>query len=325
MRWARAAGIFAAKTLALFLAVSALSFTLVRLSPIDPVQAYVGNDASVSNEQRERIARRWGLREPPVTQYFTWLGNLCRGDFGESTLFRLPVLQVIRERAVLSAALMALSWAFSGLLGFALGVVAGAYRGGWPDRAIKTWCLVLASAPTFWLAMALMLAFAVAFPVLPLGLAAPAGKLAADITFADRARHLVLPCAALTLSGISSMAMQTRQKLCEALEQDYALYAAARGESKWTIIFRHGIRNIALPALTIQFLSFSELFGGSVLAEQVFSYPGLGRTVVMAGMKSDIPLLLGITIFSAFFVFAGNTAANGLYRLVNPEIKDREL
>lgn len=320
----RAAAVFLAKTAALFLLVSAAAFTLLRLSPIDPVQAYVGADASVSNEQKALIAERWGLNEPPLAQYFKWLGNLCRGDFGESVIFRLPVLTVIGQRALASLALMGFSWLFSGLLGFALGVIAGAYNGAWPDRFIRAWCLLLASAPAFWLALVLIIVFSVTLGIFPLGLAAPAGKLAADVSLGERIHHLVLPCLALSLTGVSNIAMQTRQKLCETLESDYVLYAVARGEKKWTIIRRHGLRNIALPALTLQFLSFSELFGGSVLAEQVFSYPGLGRTVVMAGMQSDAPLLLGITLFSVLFVFTGNSVANYLYHIINPEIRGKE-
>jgi peptide/nickel transport system permease protein len=313
---------FIGKALLLFFAVSAAAFALLHLSPIDPVQAYIGADASVSNEQKARIAERWGLNETPVKQYLKWLGNICRGDFGESVIFRLPVLTVIKERAFASLALMGFSWLFSGAFGFILGVTAGAYRGKLPDALIKTWCLTLSSAPTFWLALVFMIVFSVILGIFPIGLAAPAGKLAAEITLGDRIRHLVLPCLALSLSGVSGIAMQTRQKLCEVLEQDYVVYAVARGESRWTIIFRHGLRNIALPALTLQFLSFSELFGGSVLAEQVFAYPGLGRAVVMAGMQSDAPLLLGITLFSALFVFTGNSIANGLYHLVNPEVRN---
>ncbi|GMO24857.1 MAG: ABC transporter permease [Termitinemataceae bacterium] len=317
----RAVAWFFCKTLLLFLAVSLAAFTLLRLSPIDPVQAYIGADASVSNEQKARIAERWGLNEAPHRQYLKWLGNICRGDFGESVIFRLPVLTVVKERALASFALMGFAWLFSGAAGFLLGVLAGTFHGKWPDKLITTWCLILASAPTFWLALVLLIIFSVSLGIFPLGLAAPAGKLAAEVSFGERIHHLVLPCLALALSGVSYIAMQTRQKLCEVLEQDYVIYARARGETQLRIILRHGLRNIALPALTLQFLSFSELFGGSVLAEQVFAYPGLGRTAVMAGMQSDAPLLLGITLFSALFVFTGNTIANSLYHIINPEVK----
>jgi peptide/nickel transport system permease protein len=305
----------------LLLAVSVVAFTLMKLSPIDPVQAYIGADATVSPEQRANIAARWGIGEPPTIQYFKWLGAICRLDFGTSLIFRLPVLTVIRERAAASLALMGVAWVASGILGFLLGVLAGAYHGRWPDKAIKAYCLTLASTPVFWLALLLMIVFAIHWRILPLGLAIPMGKLESEVTLAERIRHLILPALTLSLTGVSSIALHTRQKLVEVLESEFVLYAVARGEKKWTVIFRHGLRNIALPAVTLQFTSFAELFGGSVLAEQVFAYPGLGRTAVRAGIQSDMPLLLGITLFSALFVFAGNWIADTLYQVLDPRIR----
>jgi peptide/nickel transport system permease protein len=309
------------KGLLLLFAVSIVAFALMKLSPIDPVQAYIGADATVSPEQRAHIAERWGIGEPPVFQYLKWLGAVCRLDLGTSVIFRQPVLTVIKERAVASLALMGVSWVVSGILGFLLGVLAGAYQGRWPDKAIKAYCLTLASTPVFWLALLLMMVFAILWQVLPLGLAIPMGKLESEVTLMERVRHLILPALTLSLTGVSSIALHTRQKLVEVLESEYVLYAVARGEKQWTVIFRHGLRNIALPALTLQFTSFAELFGGSVLAEQVFAYPGLGRTAVRAGIQSDMPLLLGITLFSALFVFAGNWIADILYQVLNPQIR----
>ena len=122
--------------------------------------------------------------------------------------------------------------------------------------------------------------------------------------------------------SFSSIALHTRQKLIDVLESEYVLFARARGESKAVILRRHGLRNILLPALTLQFASFAELFGGSVLAENVFSYPGLGSAVSAAGLNSDVPLLLGITLFSTLFVCVGNMIANQLYGLVDPQIRE---
>ena len=107
------------------------------------------------------------------------------------------------------------------------------------------------------------------------------------------------------------------------MESDYVLFARARGETERSIIWRHGIRNVALPALTLQFASISEIFGGSVLVEQVFSYPGLGQTAVTAGLGSDVPLLMGVTVITAAIVFGGNAVANILYGLVDPRMKNR--
>ena len=114
----------------------------------------------------------------------------------------------------------------------------------------------------------------------------------------------------------------TGSKLTDVLSSEYVLFARARGEGKWTILRRHGLRNILLPALTLQFASFAELFGGSVLAENVFSYPGLGSAVAEAGLNSDVPLLLGITLFSALFVCVGNMIADLLYGIVDPQIRE---
>ena len=115
--------------------------------------------------------------------------------------------------------------------------------------------------------------------------------------------------------------MHTREKVIEILESDYVLYARARGESGWRLIFRHGLRNLLLPVITLQFGSISEIFGGSVLVEQVFSYPGLGQAAVTAGLGSDVPLLLGITVVTAVLAASGNLAASILYGIVDPRIR----
>ena len=132
--------------------------------------------------------------------------------------------------------------------------------------------------------------------------------------------HLILPAFTLSLMSFAHIALHTRQKLIDVLNSEYVLFARARGEGKWTILKRHGFRNILIPALTLQFASFAELFGGSVMAENVFSYPGLGSAVSAAGLSSDVPLLLGVTLFSALFVCVGNMIANLLYGIMNTNI-----
>ncbi len=307
---------------ALLVALCALSFWLVSISPIDPVQAYVGADAMlVSPDQRARIAEYWGLNEPPVERFARWFSAIAQGDLGTSMIYRQPVADVIAERFAASLALMGVAWTLSGMFGFALGVLAGYRRGTWIDRAVKWYSLTLASTPTFWLGLLLLIVFSVWLGLFPVGLETPAGVLAEDVTWAERVHHLILPALTLSILGVASIALHTRQKLIDVLESDYVLFARARGESEWDILRRHGLRNIALPAVTLQFASFSELFGGAVLAEQVFSYPGLGRATVQAGLRGDVPLLLGAVIFSALFVFAGNLIADLLYRVIDPRIR----
>jgi peptide/nickel transport system permease protein len=202
-----------------------------------------------------------------------------------------------------------------------LGVVSGANRGTWIDRCIKWYCLTLASTPTFWLGLLVLIVFSVWLGWFPVGFQAPIGALHEQVTIWDRFRHLVLPALTLSVAGVANIALHTRQKLLDVMESDYVLFARARGEAGWRLVCEHGLRNVALPALTLQFAGFSELFGGAVLAEQVFSYPGLGRTTVEAGLRGDVPLLLGCVIFSALFVFAGNLTADLLYRVVDPRMR----
>ncbi|MBR4908308.1 MAG: ABC transporter permease [Acidaminococcaceae bacterium] len=305
----------------LLIAATMLSFFLVHNAPMDPVDAFLG-EVTVSEEQRAQIAERWGLNKSPAEQYLIWLGNTLRGDMGESRTYHEPVTKVLGERFRASLLLMGTAWILSGVLGVILGIVAGMYKGRWPDRIIKTFSLILASSPVFWIGLLVLMVFAVELQWFPLGLAVPIGKIESEVTWAERLHHLVLPALTLSITGIANIVLHTRQKLIDVLESEYVLFAKARGETLKQLITRHGLRNIALPAVTLQFASISELFGGSVLAERVFSYPGLGSTAVVAGMQADAPLLLGIALFSSLFVFFGNLTANILYGIIDPQIRE---
>lgn len=307
----------------LLAAVSVISFTLVSMSPIDPVQAYIGADMlRVGDEQRAQIAAYWGLDQAPLERFLLWISSLLHGDFGTSMIYREPVLDIIQERFSYSIALLLIAWLLSGVIGFAAGSLAAMKQGSWIDRIIQWYCYALSSTPTFWAGLLLLIVFTVWLPIFPIGLAAPAGVNASDISWIDRVYHLLLPAVTLSIIGISNIALHTREKLIEVLDSDYVRFARARGEYGFQLWRRHGLRNILLPGITLQFASFSELFGGAVLIEQVFSYPGLGQAVVEASTRGDIPLLLAIVLFSACFVFIGNAIAEWLYHLVDPRIKE---
>mgnify|MGYP000920000417 FL=1 len=312
------------KAVSLIIALSILTFTLAQLSPIDPVRAYVGAESLASPEQMEYISQKWGLNDPPLERYGKWVSSMLKGDMGDSIVYSRPVIDVIYENVKNSFWLMFVSWIFSGILGFALGIVAATYRDKLLDKAIRTFCYILSSTPTFWIGILLLLIFSVQLKIFPIGLSAPIGKAAATVTVWDRIYHLILPALTLSIIGISSIALHTREKMIEVWNSEYALFARARGESTFAIVKNHGIRNILLPAVTLQFASISELFGGSVLAENVFSYAGLGSVTVAAGTKGDLPLLLGITMFTGAIVFIGNMIANLLYPVIDPRIKEAQ-
>lgn len=314
------------RMLTLLFAICLISFLLMKNSPIDPIQAYIGADMlKVGPEQREKIAEYWGLNQPVMVQFGNWGSALLSGDLGTSMIFRRPVADVIGERFLNSLILMLTAWILSGIIGFILGVVSAMKKGTWMDRMIKWYCYTLASTPTFWMGLLMLIVFAVWFGWFPIGLGVPAGVLAEDVTLGDRLMHLVLPAATLSILGVANVALHTRQKLIDVLESDYVLFARARGESGFLLFWRHGLRNVALPAITLQFAAFSELFGGAVLAEQVFSYPGLGQATVEAGLRGDVPLLLGLVIFSTIFVFVGNLIADLIYYVVDPRMREGQM
>ena len=243
---------------------------------------------------------------------------------GESSLYRRPVAEIIGERFVNSLALMLCAWVLAGVLGFVLGCVMGMYQDRWPDKILKKICYILSSVPTFWLGLLFLMIFSVYLGLFPIGFSSPIGVKSEDVTLWQKLHHLILPAFTLSLMSFANIALHTRQKLIDVLESDYVLFARARGETELEILRRHGLRNILLPAVTLQFASFAELFGGSVLAENVFSYPGLGSAVSAAGLNSDVPLLLGVTLFSTLFVCVGNMIANVLYGVVDPQTRGAE-
>jgi peptide/nickel transport system permease protein len=305
----------------LLLAVSVCSFVLMSFSPIDPINAYVGADISrIGTEQRQLIAQQWGLDQPMTTRFFLWLQQLLQGNLGTSIIFNQSVSNVIAARFQTSLALMTLAWLLSGVFGVSLGILAGANAGSLLDRVIRLYAYTLASSPTFWIGLLLLSLFAVQWRLAPLCCAAPIGVLLEDVTFFERLHHVFLPALTLSLIGVASITLHTREKLIEILHSNYALFAFAQGETKIGFIIHHGLRNMALPAITLQFASLSELFGGSVLAERVFGYPGLGDATTQAAMRSDVPLLVGIVLFSALFVFTGNFLADLAYQVIDPRI-----
>lgn len=307
----------------LMLAVGLVVFALVSMSPIDPVQANVGQAAYVnmSEAKRAQLASYWGGDVPFWERFANWAGALLQGDMGTSLRFNAPVSEVIAHRAANSLALMGIAWLLSGALGFALGVAAGARRGGALDRVVRSYCFLLASTPTFWLGLLILMVFAVQLGWFPIGFSVPIGVSAADVTLADAVHHLVLPVLTLSVTGVANIALHTREKVVDVLESDYVRFARARGESELSVIVHHGLRNVALPAVTLQCAFISEIFGGSVLVEQVFSYPGLGQAAVTAGLGGDVALLAGIALVSAALVFGGNLLANILYGVLDPRMR----
>ena len=317
--------IYLLRGVTLLIATSVVCFILVTISPIDPVRSYILANPGVSQENIARMEEFWGVNEPVVERYFNWARAVLSGDFGDSLIFRRPVIEIIGTRFGATLALMLSAWTLSGLLGFGFGCLMGMFNGRPLDRIVKRICLVMCSVPTFWIGLVLLIVFSVWLGWFPFGMSVPIGVAPEDVTFWQRLHHLALPAITLSFLSFANIALHTREKLVEVLLSDYVLFARARGESNWSILRRHSLRGILIPATTMQFASFGELFGGSIIAENIFGFPGLGAAVSAAGLQGDLPLLLGITLFSALFIFTGNAIANALYVIIDPRTREFRL
>lgn len=302
-------------------AISIICFVLMAFSPLDPLLQYLGGESAVvSGEKAQKIAAELGLDQPYHVQYFRWIKKLFSGDFGYSTIYEYPVISIIKEKAGASMLLLFVSWLITGILGFTFGVIAALKEGKIADRIIKVYALAMASAPPYWVGLLLVMIFSIYLGWFPVGLSASINAARTQASFADVLSHLFLPALTLSLSGIAQMTLHVRQKLLDIFSTDYILFAKSRGEKTLMLFKNHGFRNVLLPAVTIQFASLGEIFGGSTLVEKVFSYPGLGSAIVAAGIKGDIPLLLGISLISSVFIFVGNFIADILCYFIDPRI-----
>lgn len=306
----------------LMLALALLTFTLISLSPIDPVKAYFGSDSPATQAQVEVLEEKWGVNQPLYIQFSKWLSRIVRGDFGKSYLYRKPVSEILIKAFRNSFVLMMVSWILSGIIGYALGVISAFNRGKFIDRLIKLYCYALASIPSYVLGLVLLTVFGVWLSIFPVGLSEPIGIYSENVTFIQRLTHFALPCLTLSFLGVANVALHTREEMIKTLDSEFVMYSRSRGHSNRMIFLNHGLKNTLLPVVMIQFSYFSELFGGSALLEILFSYHGLGSVMTESGLKGDIPLLLGTIIISAIFVFTGNLIADIFSKVIDPRVKE---
>lgn len=307
----------------LIIAVSIAAFLLMTYSPIDPLQTNVGQTALgiMSQEQIEKLEAYWGSTLPPLTRYIQWAKDFFSGDMGISLLYRQPVSDIISQRLSNSIWILSAAWILSGVFGIILGMLAGIKEGTLLDHIIKSTAILFSSTPIFWFALLMLMLFSVWLKWFPIGLSVPIGVTAENVTIADRIYHGILPSFVLSIAAMPNIILHTREKMITVLESDYVLFAKAMGKSNQQIFIQHGMRNVLLPAITLQCASISEIFGGSILAEQVFSYPGLGQMAVTAGLGGDMPLLMAIVVITACFVCAGNLLADVLHHIIDPRMR----
>jgi peptide/nickel transport system permease protein len=296
------------QSLLILLGVSVITFALLYLLPADPVRQIAGRSATPATV--ENIRRQLGLDQSFVVQYWRYLVHLLQGDLGRSYIQRSQVTELIVSRLPATLLLMVGSIVCELLLGLTMGLVAAVRRGSATDQSLMVASFIGVSAPQFVVGLLLLYVFAVRLGWFPIG-----GY--------GTWRHLVLPSLTIGILGAGWYARMMRSSMIDVLRQDYVRTARAKGLARGAILFRHALPNAVLPIVAMIGIDIGILMGGIVVVESVFGWPGIGQLAWQAIQRVDIPIIMGVTLVSAFAIVLGNLLADIVAPFIDPRIKLR--
>ncbi len=296
--------------------VSIVVFLLIRLVPGNVVQMYVGTQVSPTAEQMAELNRLFGIDKPIYMQYLDWVRRALSGDFGVSLRTARPVLDDILARLPVSAELALLSLAFALVLGIPAGIVSALRRDSLTDAVSRVAGIVGLSIPDFWLATLIIIFASRYLPFLRL-----ASFVSPAVNLAENLKSMILPTIAFGL-GLSAVLMRyVRSSLLEVLSQDYIRTARAKGLGEKLVVFKHALRNALTPVITVVGIYAGYLLGGTVVIEEVFALPGMGRLALYAIYQRDYPLVQGIVLLVTVMFVLVNLLVDIVYVLVDPRIR----
>ncbi len=306
------------------LLIVVLNFFILNLAPGDVVDVLAGEAGASNPEYVKQLRERFGLDRPVYEQLVRYLANALTLDLGYSFRHNMPVLDLILGRLPATLLLMSVSIVLALLAGVVLGVTAARFVNRPADGAISVFALLCYAMPTFWIALMMIVLFAVKLEWLPTGgmMKIGAGLGGLDLVW-DVARHMVLPATALSLFYVAIYTRLMRASMLEIYGLDYVRTAYAKGLTERRVAYRHVLRNALLPLVTIAGVQIGSILGGSVLVESVFSWPGLGRLAYEAIFQRDFNLLLGILLMCSLLVIAVNILVDVLYAVLDPRIEVR--
>ena len=294
--------------------VAVLVFLLTRLASGDPVALLLGDQATAADIATARV--QYGLDKPLTTQFVLWIGEVLRGNLGQSLFLQMPVTQALWERAEPTLFLALFAVGIAALIGVPCGMVAAVWRGSWLDQIVSTVAMLGASIPSFWFGLILIQIFAV-----HLGWFPASGYGDPDSSFGDRLQHLLLPALVLGILNSALIIRFTRASVLDILGEDYVRTARAKGLGEGVVLIKHVLRNAMVPIVTVLGLTLALMIGGTVVTETVFNLPGVGNLVVRAVLRRDYPVIQGtLLVIAAIYVFI-NLAIDLLYTVVEPRIR----
>lgn len=311
--------------LILMLGVVVLNFMLIRLAPGDPAMVIAGEMGGGDQALLDSIRAQYGLDKPMLTQLGIYLGNVLRGDLGQSYFFNQPVATLIGNRIGPTILLVLSAQILSIVLGVFLGVIAARKPNGVLSGFVTVVSTVGYAVPVFWTGIMLIILFASVFPIFPVeGMQSVRLRGASFwVKTVDIAHHLVLPAFTLALIYLAQYARLSRASMLEVLGSDYIRTARAKGASERSVLFKHALRNASLPILTVAGLQFGNLISGALLVETVFNWPGMGRLAFESILRRDYPTILGVLFYASAMVVVANLLTDLSYRLADPRLRGK--
>jgi peptide/nickel transport system permease protein len=305
------------QSLPLLLGISMISFFVMYLAPGGPTDLMM--DPKIKPEDRERMMESLGLNLPPWLQYVRWLVHFIQGDWGISFIRKVPVSDLIMQRLPQTIVLMGAAFLFAACLAIPIGILTARKKNTWIDYTTTLFAFLGLATPNFWLGVMLIMGFSVYLNLLPAG--GMTSYLDVGGGLGDLLQHLILPAITLGTADMASLTRYTRSSMLEVLNQPYMTTARAKGLREWIVIYKHGLRNGLIPIVTVFGLSLPSFFGGAVIVEKIFSYPGIGSLFLDAVFQRDYPVIMAITTVSAVLVVMGNLLADILYSVLDPRIE----
>ena len=311
--------------LLLMLGVVVLNFLLIRLAPGDPAVVIAGEMGGATEEMLESIREDYGLNKPVLTQLWIYISGVATGNLGERFFFNQPVSKLIAARIGPTILLVISAQIISIVLGVFLGVIAARKPNGVMSAFVSVFATIGYAVPVFWTGIMLIILFASAIPIFPVeGMQSVKLRDAPFLTQAlDVAHHLVLPAFTLAIIYLAQYARLSRASMLEVLGSDYIRTARAKGSPERTVLFKHALRNAALPILTVAGLQFGNLISGALLVETVFNWPGMGRLAFESILRRDYPTIMGVLFFASAMVVVANILTDISYRWADPRLRGR--